>query len=348
MRNGRRRWTQGGLCAVVLIAGCGGKEEKVAARVGKDIITEAEFYKRVQSMDAMTLGNLAQSGAPARAGEATMRAMILEKIVEQLAATKNISASETDIDQFLAFAKKYPNLPGSLPNNPYRADDLTRREAKTQLILSRLIAEPLKLKEEDLQKTYDRLKSQLQEPDQYRLRLIDSSTRAKSEEALTSLKSGVAFETVALTKSEDPSSKAKSGDIGMIPANQLPRELLAAVKKLKVGEYTKMVVEANLQMRNPATGQPSGQNIKRYFLAKLEEMKPARTPPLQEVRPLIQQQVIQEKDPGFAQRMGEQLQKFTKETDIQVNIKEYEPLVERLKNPPGAPGGAPTAPAPAR
>jgi hypothetical protein len=57
--------------------------------------------------------------------------------------------------------------------------------------------------------------------------------------------------------------------------------------------------------------------------------------------------MIQEKDPQFAQRIGDLLQKHTKDADIQVNFKEYEALVQRLKNPSSAPGGAPPSGAPA-
>lgn len=330
------------LGCMVALAGCGGGGKKIAARVNKDTITEEEFTSRVQQVDALSLGNSAQQGGPARAGDYALQSMITERLIMQLAADKKALPTDAQVTAYVEFAKKYPNIPGSMPRNPFRSDEEMRREARVDVALRGMALGPLNITPQELQKKYDEVKSRLVERERYHLRIFESASNAKAEEALDSLKKGVSFETVALTKSEDPRSRERSGDIGFVNDLQLPPALLAAVRNLKPGEYTQKVVKAAL----PPTGQPAVEGATpHFFLAQLVEKTPPRTAPMEEVRPLVETLVLQDKDPNAGQRVADQVREYTARADIQVNLKQYEDLVKRLKTAmqPAAPG-APAAP----
>jgi parvulin-like peptidyl-prolyl isomerase len=190
------------------------------------------------------------------------------------------------------------------------------------------------------------VKSQLVglEPDQYHLRLIDIKDRSKAQKALDSLNKGVPFETVALTQSEDPNSQPKSGDIGFVPAPQIPEPILAAVKDLKAGEYTKRLIQAEVPARN-ATATPVGVPTEtRYFLAQQVEKKPGRVPTLEEVKPLVEMLILEQKDRTANQRVQQTVLEFVRKADIQVNLKQYQDIAKRLKTPAPRPGAGASPP----
>ena len=74
---------------------------------------------------------------------------------------------------------------------------------------------------------------------------------------------------------------------------------------------------------------------------RLVEKKPGRVPPIEEVRPLLENVMINKKDPGAFQRIQNSLKDFQDKANIQINLKEYQPIVARFKaGPPQAPAAA--------
>ncbi len=322
--------------AALGVAGCGGSAEKVAVKVNKDVITETEFTSRVASLDVMTFQAGSQQGAPGKAGEFVIRQLILEKLIIQAAAQKNITASDAEIAAYVTFAKKYPTAPGAMGDNPLRDDAAFIRDGRTQIVIRKMALGPLKLTEADYQKVYEQFKPQLKEPEQYHLRIVQSTTLKKSQDALASLNKGVAFETVALSMSEDPLSRQKNGDIGMLPETAIPAALTAAVRGLKPNDYSKAPIRVDTPNPQAAPGTPP-QVATRYFLAQLVERKASRTPAIDEVRPIVEYQALMAKDPGAQARIQQELREFTLAADIQMNLKQYEDIVKKLKAPPTAP-----------
>lgn len=330
------------LAVAVALVGCN-KAQKVIAKVDDQIITEQDFYSRLEDLDAVSLAAAARTGSFLKAGDVVMQTLITEKLVEAIAKQKGITATDAEIQNYVAFAKKYPGLPASLPENKLRTDEEYRREARYQVLLRKLAAQPLDLKPEDIQKTYDEVKPNLQEKRQFKLRVIGTAAEAKAKEALASLNKGVAFETVALTQSEEPSQK-QSGDIGFVPddPNVVPEALLKEIRKLKPGEWTKSVVKA---MGTPPNA-PAAPLSPRYYLLKLEEVKPERYPTLDEVRPLIESLALTRKDPNAQLRVRDIVTETIGKAKIVVNVKRYEPVVERIKQA-AVQAAQPPAPQPA-
>jgi parvulin-like peptidyl-prolyl isomerase len=338
-----------------VLAGCGEGTKKVAAKVNNDIITEEEYLNRLQEVDAVALGSSAQQGGPAKAGEYAMRAIITEKLINQLAAAKGAKPDDAQIAQILEFSKRFPSAPGALGINPLKSEADTRRDAALELCVRNLALKPLNIKPEDISKLYESVKGQLVEPESVRLRIVDLATKAKAEEALASLTKGVSFETVAMTKSEDPASRSRNGDVGFRPLLALPEPLRNAVKSLKPGEFTKTPVKTEVAVNSPAgVGAGATPGGVRYLLAQVVERKPERTAKPEEVKPLLETLLLQQKDPNANNRVREMMKETVSKADIQVNIKGLEKVPAAIKaamsaQPAAAPAagsGMPTTPEP--
>ena len=311
-----------------VLGGCGGP--KVIARVNKDTITEPEFYARMAEVDAIELTNSARGRGPAKAGQYAMHALLTEKVILQLAASKGASPTEPQVQGFLKFARRFPQVVGV---NPYRTEVLMRRDAEMQIAMRNLMAKPLNITDADVQSQYNRNKTSLVEPRQYRLRIVEVSTEDKAQAALGKLAKGISFETVALTDSEDPSLRARSGDAGYLPEPAMPASLRAALKGLKPGEYTRapVRVEAPKPPGQPVTSPPH------YFLAYIVEIKEPRQIPLDEVRFDLEGRAVAEKDPTAGQRVMALLRDYMKQAKIEVTLKGYEDVAKALKDSAAAP-----------
>jgi parvulin-like peptidyl-prolyl isomerase len=319
------------------LAGCGGNAKKVAIRVNKDTVTDEEFYKRVQDVSLADLAPASRGLGPAKAGEYAVEHIIIELLLKQLGEQKGVKPTDAEVNAYAAVSKKYQANPtlSILPNNPFRTDEDLKREARLALIQRGLALGPLKITPDEIQKRYEQMKPQITPEDQYHLRVIQVSSADKANKVLDTLKKGVAFETVALTQSEEPNSKAKSGDIGNVPQGALPPQLLAAIKDLKPGEYTKTPIKMG-GVTTP--GQPAAPS--QFLIAQVVEKIPGVPPTLDEAKYVVERVLMQEKDPNFAQRVQQDLAGLRKSADIQVNIDGYSKLVDQIKNTPAPPAGA--------
>lgn len=328
--------------AAALLLGCGGAK-KVAVKINQDIVTEDEFYGRVQDMDVVSLETAAREGNLQKAGEVAMQAIISEHLWLQVGAARGIKPTEQEIKAFVAFAKKYPQY-SSLPRDPIRTDAEYEREARLQIVVRRLAAQPLKLGPQDYQKTYELYKAQLREPDQHKLHVIATGSEAKAQEALQVLKKGVPFETVAIKYSEDPNVQRNSGDVGWVPDTVLPQSLLDAVRALKPGQVTPAPVAARVPPAGVPPNSPGVRMATRYYVVRLDEFKSGQPPSLEDVRPFIEFMTIASKDRNALSRVQQLVRDELAKATIQVNLDRYKPLVARIK---GSLSGQPASGAPA-
>lgn len=324
--------------AIGAISGCGGNAKKVAIRVNKDTVTEDEFYARVQNVSLADLAPASRGLGPAKAGEFTVERIIVENLLKQLGEQKGVKPTDAEVTQFVAIAKKYQQnqMLSVMQNNPFRSEDDYKREARITLTNIGLALGPLKITQDEINKKYEQYKSQLTPEDQYHLRIIQVSSPEKAKKVLDTLTKGVAFETVALTQSEEPNSKAKSGDIGVVPQSALPPQMLAAVKDLKPGDYAKTPIKTGGTAATPSQPAPPTQ----FLYAQLVEKLPGKAPTVDEAKYIIEGFLMREKDPNHAQRVQQDLSTLRKSADIQVNLRGYDKLVSQIKN-----AAAPASPA---
>ncbi|MCU6669164.1 peptidylprolyl isomerase [Enterobacteriaceae bacterium H4N4] len=129
----------------------------------------------------------------------------------------------------------------------------------------------------DIQSYYDQHQDQFTQPQRNRFSVIQTKTEADAKAALDELNKGADFATVAKEKSTDIISAKNGGDMGWLEDATTPEELKNAGLKEK--------------------GQLSGviKSSVGFLVARLDDVQPAKTKPLTEVRDDIAAKVKQEK-----------------------------------------------------
>lgn len=105
---------------------------------------------------------------------------------------------------------------------------------------------------------------------------------AKEEEAkaiIASLKKGGKFEDIAKKQSKDPGSGAKGGDLDWANPNSYVPEFTEALMKLEKGKMTPTPVKSQFG----------------WHIIRLDDLRQAQLPKLEEVKPQIAQQLQQQK-----------------------------------------------------
>ena len=159
-------------------------------------------------------------------------------------------------------------------------------EYKTQMELARqsiLIRELFndyqkknKIADADIQAEYDKLKAQ-QGGTEYHARHILVEKEDDAKALIAQIKGGAKFEDLAAKNSKDPGSGANGGDLDWAAAGSYVPEFSQAMAKLKKGEMTETPVKSQFG----------------WHIIRLEDTREAKFPPLDEVRPQIEQRLTQ-------------------------------------------------------
>ena len=135
--------------------------------------------------------------------------------------------------------------------------------------------------DEMLNAEYDKLKSKMtgMSGNEYKARHILVEKEAEAKEIVAKLKSDPkSFEAIAMEKSKDPGSKGRGGDLGWFDPRGMVPEFGAAVAKLAKGKFTEVPVKSQFG----------------YHVILLEDSRAKQIPPLDQIKPMLQQQVQQQ------------------------------------------------------
>jgi peptidyl-prolyl cis-trans isomerase C len=130
----------------------------------------------------------------------------------------------------------------------------------------------------DIKAEYDKVKS-TQGEKEYRARHILVEKEDEAKALIAELKGGAKFEDLAKKASKDPGSAQNGGDLDWAaPANFVP-EFSQAMMSLEKGKYTETAVKSQFG----------------YHIIQLDDVRDAQFPPLEEVKPQLQQRLAQQK-----------------------------------------------------
>ncbi|MBA3771336.1 MAG: peptidylprolyl isomerase [Ramlibacter sp.] len=161
--------------------------------------------------------------------------------------------------------------------------------ARQTLLIRELFADFQKnnpVTDADIKAEYDKFTS-ANGGKEYRARhiLVDKEDEAKA--VIASLKKGGKFDEIAKKQSKDPGSGANGGDLDWAgPASYVP-EFSGALVKLKKGQITDSPVKTQFG----------------WHVIRLDDMREAQLPKLEEVKPQIAQQLLQQKLAKFQEDM---------------------------------------------
>jgi peptidyl-prolyl cis-trans isomerase C len=188
------------------------------------------------------------------------RAMVREELVN-----REVVAQEA---QRAGFAKR-PEVQAQL--------DLARQE----IIVGAYIRDWVRkhpVTDAEVQKQYDKAKAEAGERE-YRARHILLENEDEAKAMIAELKKGGKFDELAQKNSKDPGSKERGGDLDWNVPQTFDKQFSDAMVKLEKGKYTETPVRTRFG----------------FHVIQLDDVRPVKFPGLAEVKPRIQQQLVQNK-----------------------------------------------------
>jgi peptidyl-prolyl cis-trans isomerase C len=162
--------------------------------------------------------------------------------------------------------------------------------AKQSLLIRELFTDFQKntvISDAEAKAEYDRYMASIGDGKEYRARhiLVEKEDQAKA--IIASLKKGGKFEDIAKKQSKDPGSGAKGGDLDWANASSFVKEFSDAMVALKKGEFTQVPVKSQFG----------------FHVIRLDDLRDAQLPKMEEVKPQILQQLQSNKLAEFQQNL---------------------------------------------
>lgn len=160
--------------------------------------------------------------------------------------------------------------------------------ARQAIIINAMIADYLKknpISDADIKAEYDRFTAQAGDKE-YHVRHILMATEAEANDVITKLKGGAKFEELAKA-SKDTGSAANGGDLDWASPSSFPPAFSAAFVALQKGGVTEKPVQT-----------PNG-----FHVIKVDDIRPAKLPTLEEVKPQISEALAQKKLQAYQEEL---------------------------------------------
>lgn len=153
--------------------------------------------------------------------------------------------------------------------------------ARQQLLIRELFNDYQKknpIKDADIQAEYDKVKGQ-NTGKEYHARHILVEKEDDAKAILAQIKGGAKFEDLAKKSSKDPGSAQNGGDLDWAQPGSYVAEFSQALQKLEKGQMTDAPVKTQFG----------------YHIIKLEDVRDPQFPPIDQVKPQIEQRLQQQK-----------------------------------------------------
>lgn len=225
--------------------------DRVVAKVNGTPITGREYYKRMEvqpGMSAAHNGRLVQMYP----GYLTMRWLIEEELIIQLAKSQNVAPTQKQIDdEFNARMAENPEQFKALVQFGFTEADI-KRNVNVELSEFNVLTRGITITDFEVDKYYKDNAQKFTLPKRYTLRIIRVANEAGKKPVDDALAKGEKFADVAARLSVDL-SKLDGGRIGVFPEQDMApstRTVIAATKKGAVtgwieqdGNFAKFLVE---------------------------------------------------------------------------------------------------------
>ena len=160
--------------------------------------------------------------------------------------------------------------------------------ARQAIIINALVGDYLKknpVTDADIKAEYDRFVSQNGDKE-YHVRHILVGTEAEAKDIIAKLKGGAKFEDLAKA-SKDTGSASNGGDLDWASPSSFPKPFSDAFIALQKGQITETPVQT-----------PNG-----FHVIKLDDVRPAKLPTLEEVKPQVAEALQQKKLQAYQEEM---------------------------------------------
>ncbi len=318
-----------GLILTIFLITCGfgtqrawAQGEKAAAIVNGEIITEQEFFERLQRLHGqafVTQGNQLRAES---AGQIVMDAMLSERLTLQAAGKANLLLTDEEVSTELETVKKQPQVINGLTSHAF-TEEMLKYDLRVQGARFKLATVGAKVTPEEVEKYYQAHIAEYTIPERWGLSVIRTGSLETLTKIDTDLKSGKSFVDTAKLYSEDEASKAKGGDIGVIFATdtRVPAVLRDAVRPLKLGEITPPV-------KLEADAGPGKPKLVTWWRLLLKSKEPESVRPFNELKTALERLTLVEKAGGY-QVGDKKVAEFRRQSEIKINLPGYDSLLNK-------------------
>lgn len=153
--------------------------------------------------------------------------------------------------------------------------------ARQEIVVSAYIRDWLRkhpVTDAEIQKEYDSAKNQTG-ASEYKARHILVETEDQAKALIGQLKKGAKFDELASKNSKDSGTKERGGDLDWNVPAVFDKQFSDAMVKLEKGKFTETPVQTRFG----------------YHVIQLDDVRPVKFPALADVKPKIQQQLVQHK-----------------------------------------------------
>jgi peptidyl-prolyl cis-trans isomerase SurA len=326
-----RRFTQtsGLLLGVLLAAGntiaapmARAQGEKTAAIVNGEIITEQDFFERLQRLHGQAFLNGNNQLRPESAGLLILDAMITERLILQAANKAKVAVPEEEVNADLDNLKKQPQVVAGLTGHLF-TEEMLKNDIRIQGARFKLATLGVKVSPQEVEKYYKAHIAEYTIPEQWGLSIIKTSNPDTSAKIDADLKAGKSFADTAKLYSDDPATKDKGGDAGSIAANdtRIQATLRDAVRPLKPGDISPTV-------RLETDAGPGKAKVVTWWRLLLKSKQPESVRPLDELKTGVERLALIEKAGGY-QAGDKKVADLRGQSDIKVSLPGYDVLQSR-------------------
>jgi len=293
--------------------------EKTAAIVNGEVITEAEFFVRLQHLRAQSFVLSATQLKKESAGFILMDAMITEHLTLQAANKANLALSETETATELANLKKQPAVLEGLAKHEY-TEEMLKSDIRVQGARFKLATVGVRATPEDVEKYYKAHIAEYTVPEILGLSIIWTSNVDTQAKIDADLKAGKTFADTAKLYSEDLTSRDKGGEKPSIYVNDpgLPAPIREAVKLMKPGEVSPAVKMET----DRGAGKPK---LVTWWRILLRTREPENVRPLSDIRAGVERLATIEKAGGL-QTGDKKIADLRSQSVIKISLPGYESL----------------------
>lgn len=343
----KNAWWAGLGIAVLVAGGCSPSKQDVATVNGHEITQDALTARLIQTPEA----------------KGTLQRLILEQVILDAAAKKNITISDEQVTQFLQVLKsQYP--PGRFEeanNAAGRNDTMMREEARVQLALQALMMDGVKVSDESIEKRYKENPNHMfSKPEWKNVGFIVTKDKADADKALAALKKTNNFDEVFNQFTIPAAKEQLKGmqwfgilDGSVVNEQRQPLDTVQGV--LGLPAVQKAVKETKAGAASAPIALPSapgGAAQPERIILYVKSAVPGGKIPLDEMKSTIAYDVARSNN----QTKQDVLEQIVKDAKVDVKIEQFKDLEKPEvlfpgshppTGPAGAPGAAPAAPAPA-
>lgn len=346
-RNLRNRVSAGAVAlGLFVVAGCQG--HKVVARVNNQPINQDEYVERVERVT-----QIPQSPGIDAGGWALVQ-MITELLTDQLAQQMHAVPSDDAVQRYADYNReKNPEIQTAIRSGAL-SDDVYLRSVRVSLEEFGIGTDGAQADPTEIQTTYKDNIAKFTIPVIWTVKSMPVPNAQVGDQLIEQLKRTGDFRSATRALGGSAAAVAAAGQEVSFQADKAKPAIRDALMNLTDGNFASKTIVLEV----PADAQnPTPRTV--YMIMQLVRKTMSRVPTVDEIRPLLQELVLNKKQPAWQQHEQQQLAEFTRASApaIQIDILRYQPLVQeyilpqaesRVATAPGGtlgpPGGGSMAP----